>query len=77
MEALLEIHETYPWLIFILIVLILWEGIWKLMALWRAGRNNHFIWFICIALINTMGILPIIYILTDNKKRKRSDHFKK
>ncbi|MEO6884313.1 MAG: DUF5652 family protein [Bacteroidia bacterium] len=52
----------------LIIFLIIWELIWKLIALWKAGRNNHLAWFICIALINTGGILPIIYILRHRKK---------
>jgi sorbitol-specific phosphotransferase system component IIC len=52
----------------IIITLFIWDGIWKLIAMWKAGRNNHLAWFICIALINTIGILPIIYILMHRKK---------
>jgi hypothetical protein len=40
----------------------------KLMALWKSARNNHLAWFICIAIINTIGILPIVYILMHKKK---------
>jgi hypothetical protein len=52
----------------IIIILIIWEAMWKLIAMWKAGRNNHLAWFICIALINTAGILPIVYILMHKKK---------
>jgi hypothetical protein len=48
--------------------LAIWEIVWKLIALWKAGRNNHLAWFICLALINTAGILPIVYILMHKKK---------
>ena len=64
-------HETfccqYPWLIAIIIILALFEAVMKLIAMWRAGRNNHLAWFICIAIINTAGILPVIYLLTHKK----------
>lgn len=63
-----SLPETLAWLMPVFIILILWEAIWKLIALWKAGRNNHLAWFICIALINTMGILPIVYILMHRKK---------
>ncbi len=52
----------------IIFILITWETIWKSIAMWKAGRNNHLVWFICIAFINTIGILPIIYILIQRKK---------
>ena len=60
------------WGIFALVVAVLvtWEVIWKLIALWKAARNEQLGWFICIALINTAGILPIIYILTHRKEEK-------
>jgi hypothetical protein len=46
-----------------------WEGVWKGIALWRAARNSHLAWFICIIIFNTVGILPIIYILGFSKKK--------
>jgi hypothetical protein len=63
-----QLHSMLPWLIPVLIILAIWESVWKLIAMWKAGRNNHLVWFICIALINTIGILPIIYILMQRKK---------
>jgi hypothetical protein len=56
-------YSMLPWLIPAIIVLAIWDALWKLIAMWKAGRNSHLAWFICIALINTLGILPIIYIL--------------
>lgn len=56
--------------LFVLIIglLVVWEGVWKAIALWRAGRNNHLVWFIFILIFNTLGILPIIYIFAFSKK---------
>lgn len=55
----------------IIILLIIWDAIWKLIALWKAARNNQIGWFICIAIINTLGILPIIYILIQKNKKQK------
>jgi hypothetical protein len=63
-----QIYSALPWLIPIIIILAIWDVVWKLIAMWIAGRNNHLAWFICIALFNTIGILPIIYILIQRKK---------
>lgn len=63
-----HLPETLVWLMPIIIILMIWETVWKLIALWKAGRNNHLAWFICIALINTIGILPIVYILIHSNK---------
>ena len=52
----------------VIIILIIWELVWKLIALWKAGRNNHLAWYICLAVINTIGILPIVYIFMQRKK---------
>ena len=54
------------WLIIPLAVV--WEMAWKGVALWRAGRNAHLAWFICLFIFNTLGILPIIYIFAFSKK---------
>lgn len=56
----------YEWLI---ILLIVWELTWKVIAMWKAARNNQLIWFVCIAFFNTIGILPIIYILLQRKNK--------
>ena len=50
-------------LIIALILVAIWDGVWKLIALWKSARNNQLAWFICIAIFNTIGILPIVYIM--------------
>lgn len=55
---------TMTWLIPVLI----WELLWKGLALWRAGRNNQPKWFAAILIINTFGLLPIVYLLYFSKK---------
>lgn len=60
--------EMPGWLRLLILVLIIWEAIWKLIAMWRAARSKQVGWFICLAFVNTAGILPIIYILTHGKK---------
>jgi sorbitol-specific phosphotransferase system component IIC len=54
----------------VIMILIIWEVIWKLIAMWKSARNNHLVWFVCIALINTAGILPIVYILMHKNKSR-------
>jgi len=63
MEVLLAAMAFMP----IIITLLVWEIVWKLIALWKAARNNHLAWFVCIGILNTAGILPIIYILMNRK----------
>jgi len=55
----------------IIFALAIWELIWKGIALWKASKNNSMPWFIAILVINTVGILPIVYIFFfANKKEK-------
>jgi len=51
-----------------LIILIVWSAIWKGIALWKAGRNNQIKWFVVLFILNTAGILEIIYIFLFQKK---------
>jgi hypothetical protein len=50
-------------IISVVVLLAIWDGVWKLIALWKSARNNQLAWFICLAIFNTAGILPILYIL--------------
>ena len=50
-----------------IIILAIWDGIWKLIALWKSARHNQLAWFICLAIFNTIGILPILYIFVFQK----------
>lgn len=49
--------------VIIIIILAIWDGVWKLIALWKSARHDQLAWFICLAIFNTAGILPIVYIL--------------
>ena len=57
--------------ILLLVILGIWELIWKGIALWKCGRNNQLVWFVLIFVLNTAGILPIIYLLFFQKKKKK------
>ncbi len=51
----------------ILIILIIWTFIWKGLALWKSSRLNQPIWFVILLVINTIGILEIIYLILYSK----------
>ena len=51
-------------------LLIVWSAVWKGIALWRAGRNGNLVWFIVMLVVNTVGILEIIYIFAFSRKEK-------
>jgi len=45
----------------IIVALIVWSFVWKGLALWKAASLRQKWWFIAILVINTLGILEIIY----------------
>ena len=47
---------------------VVWEMAWKGIALWRAAQNRHMVWYICIIIFNTLGILPIVYFFAFSRK---------
>ena len=57
-------------IIALIAVLLIWSAIWKGIALWKAGRNNQLAWYVVMFIINTVGILDIIYLLAFQKKKK-------
>jgi hypothetical protein len=63
-----QIHSMLWWLIPVIIIVAIWDTVWKLIAMWKAAQNKHLAWFICIFIFNTIGILPIIYILLYKEK---------
>jgi len=64
-----------------LTLLLIWSLFWKAVALWKSARLNQSVWFIILLLINTAGILEILYIflfseiklpIVEKPKRQRS-----
>jgi hypothetical protein len=61
------------WLLTVILIIAIWYVEWKGIGMWKAGLNNHLAWFICIFTFNTLGILPIIYILLHREKPAGSE----
>ena len=58
MEAF-SLLVKYP---FVLALLVVWSLAWKGLALWRAAKNDSKPWFVVLLIINTLGILEILYL---------------
>ena len=52
-----------------LIPLLIWSLIWKGISLWKCGRNNQMKWFVVLLVVNTVGILEIMYIVWFQRDR--------
>lgn len=46
----------------------IWTLIWKGIALWKASQNQSKAWFVVLLIVNSMGILEILYIFLLSKK---------
>lgn len=66
-EALATLVGINPILVALAII---WSLVWKGLALWKAAGLRHKYWFIAILVINTLGILEIIYYFLVAKKYK-------
>lgn len=66
MDSIVQIFQNNPWLMYLLIT---WSLIWKAIALWHAARNSQLAWYITLVVVNTVGILEIVYLLFFQKRR--------
>jgi hypothetical protein len=55
-----------PWIIYLLV----WTLICKGLALWKAARNNSKTWFVVLLVVNTLGILDLLYYFVIGKRNK-------
>lgn len=44
------------------LALIVWVFAWKAIALYHAARNGQRGWFIALLILNTVGVLEIVYL---------------
>lgn len=61
----------------LLLLLVLWTVVWQGLGLWRSSRSGQRNWFIAMLIVNSAGILPIIFLLFFWKDRKEIKILKK
>lgn len=61
--------ETHPWLPTFMIFIAAWSLFWKGLALWKSARNDERYWFIALLVINTVGILEMLYLFLFAKNK--------
>lgn len=68
-EALSLAMQSYiagnPWIFLVLI----WVITLKAFSLWQSARNGEKIWFIALLIVNTMGVLEIIYLILNYRRK--------
>jgi hypothetical protein len=57
---------------FVFLILVIWSLIWKGLALWKAAHQDSRIWFVVLLVINTFGILEILYLYVFSNKKKET-----
>jgi len=67
---------AFPFLRLILIPLVIWTIAWKGWALWKSARAGNKGWFIVLLIVNTLGILDILYIYIFSKKKSHASAVK-
>jgi len=53
----------------ILLPIVAWSLFWKGLALWRAAKDDQQYWFIAILMVNTLGVLEIVYLFRFAKEK--------
>lgn len=54
------------------LALFAWSLVWKGLALWKAAQKGSKPWFIAFLVVNTLGILEILYYYVFSEQRKKS-----
>lgn len=63
----------FLWLLLtILPILVIWDFVWRGISLWRSAVNGQRYWFVALLLVNSLGILPIVYLKFFQKTKKAS-----
>ena len=65
--SLLQMYNQWMYLF---VIIVIWGTIWKGIGLWKAAKETQRYWFIAILILNTVGILPILYIFVFKKGKK-------
>ena len=70
MSGLIEAINANPYLS---LLVTLWALVWKGIALWKSARYNKKWWFIALLVINTLGLLEILYIFVFSKLGQKTN----
>ena len=60
----MQVTRNLPtWARAALAVVVVWDLVWKGLALWEAARRRQPVWFVALLVANTAGVLPITYLV--------------
>lgn len=65
-----QFYQLSGMMMFGLILVSIWSLIWEGLGLWHSAQNRQKGWFLAILILNTLGLLPIIYLIWFKQKEK-------
>jgi hypothetical protein len=66
-QPLIDLLAVPAWVVALVLA---WSLVWKGLALWRAALLRQKWWFIVLLIVNTLGILEIIYLFVITRHKK-------
>ena len=57
--------------VYVFTALAVWSLFWKGLALWKAASQKDKIWFVVLLIVNTLGLLEILYLFVFSKYTKK------
>jgi hypothetical protein len=76
MPTLYGIYEQPLLVVLGLLFVSVWALVWRGIALWFAGKNQQKGWFVVMLILNTAGLLPIIYLIWFKPKQAKKEPVK-
>lgn len=58
--------------IWLITVVLIWSLVWKGFALWKSARKDSLPWFLVILIVNTAGILEILYLFVFSEMGRKT-----
>lgn len=46
----------------LIVLALIWSFFWKGLALWHSAQRGQYWWFVILLVVNTLGILELIYL---------------
>jgi len=57
-------------LTFLITLATIWSLVWKGFALWKSAQRKQLLWFVVLLVVNSFGILEILYIFVFSRLSK-------
>lgn len=71
MFTLLNLYQQPAFFLTGLMITLVWDLVWRGIGLWFAAQNKQKGWFVALLILNTAGILPIIYLIWFRPKKEK------